>query len=661
MIPARRCAALFFLMLAGPAAAQAPRVTPSGDPSVRNDSLYALAAKPAEYAKYPDENAIFILDDGIISIEQDGRRTRTYRQVIQVLHEDALDELQERSFSWSPGRETFRLNWIRIVGADGKVISEGAAQSQESDVPAEFGDPVYSDEKVLRVSLAGGVVGAMVDYSVTFIENKAPEVPGDVYDWWGVSTGLSVRRSRYIVEAPSTMKLNLWERNLRFSRQTRESGGRTTYTWATGDMGRIRPQSFAADSNDVYQSVAIGGPVSWAEIGRWYGGLARDRYRLSPEAAQAAANAVAGARTRRDTVVALHKWVAQEIRYVSVALGEGGYRPRTPDEVVSTGFGDCKDKATLFVAALRSWDIPAATVLLASAGGVERSLPSVRQFDHAIAGIDLPEGRVFADLTVAFLPLGTQPASQEGKFGLLVRQDGSSEEVTFPIVSPQGNEERTLLRGEIDADGRFKGWMDYTVTGAPSWDLRSTMSTPFDSTDRATLTREMASKFYAGTRGDSLQLFDGKDLSVPAHIRFHISGGRAAKPSGPTWVLPHPMGSMASVATLAEQLDSEGERIFNIDAAAIHGLTRKVEEYVVDLPEGWKPHLPADVVQEGDFGRYSTTYRFSGRRLSVKRVTEGRRGVLPPDRIDDLRQWLLGIAADDATFLTIEGPPQAAR
>jgi len=59
-------AALLGLCLAVPAAhAQAPRITERGDPSVRDDTLYRLAVKPADY---PDEDAVTILDDGVVVI-----------------------------------------------------------------------------------------------------------------------------------------------------------------------------------------------------------------------------------------------------------------------------------------------------------------------------------------------------------------------------------------------------------------------------------------------------------------------------------------------------------------------------------------------------------------------------------------------------------------
>ena len=51
--------------------AQSPRVTPAGDPSVKSDTIYSLAVKPADYA---DQPYVYLLDDGIVKLEADGTR-----------------------------------------------------------------------------------------------------------------------------------------------------------------------------------------------------------------------------------------------------------------------------------------------------------------------------------------------------------------------------------------------------------------------------------------------------------------------------------------------------------------------------------------------------------------------------------------------------------
>src|SRR5262249_26755272 len=212
--------------------------------------------------------------------------------------------------------------------------------------------------KVKRLSVSGVEPGVIVDYSYTREELK-PFLAGDFFQSWSVSTGRSVKRSRFILDAPANLAVRINEKNLNFSRTTTTAGGRRIYTWATHDLAKTKGEAFAADSNNVSMSVAMSAPLTWQDIGKWYASNAKDRYAVGPTASKKLAAIVAGAKTRDDTIRAVHRWVAQDIRYVSIALGMGGYQPRAPEEVVSTGFGDCKDKATLFVASLNKLGIQA--------------------------------------------------------------------------------------------------------------------------------------------------------------------------------------------------------------------------------------------------------------------------------------------------------------
>src|SRR5579862_2367625 len=69
--------------------AQAPRITPSGDPSVRNDSIYSLAVRPRDY---PDQAFVNLLEDGVLRFEEDGRSRKTFRQVVQILSPQAAEQ-----------------------------------------------------------------------------------------------------------------------------------------------------------------------------------------------------------------------------------------------------------------------------------------------------------------------------------------------------------------------------------------------------------------------------------------------------------------------------------------------------------------------------------------------------------------------------------------
>jgi transglutaminase-like putative cysteine protease len=641
------------LVLPWAAAAQAPRITPAGDPSVRSDSIYRLAVDPADH---PDESAVYLLDDGVIVVQADGQERRTFRQVVQILKQDAVERYAEHSFSWSPDNEQVIINWIRVVRPDGSVVSAAPAQQQESDVPAEMGAPVYANRKVIRASMSGVAVGTIVDYSYTTIKKRS-WVPGDFYQWWGVSTGLSVQRSRLIVDAPASEGVRIEERNLDFPVRTDRAGDREVRTWATGNLQRIKPEAFAADSNDVYMSVAIGSPLTWDDIGRWYGALAQDRYALPPDLAAKVRAMVSGARTARDTASIIQRWVAQDIRYVSISLGIGGYQPRFPAEVVSSGFGDCKDKATLFVAALRSLGFDAATVLANSSGGAVRALPSLQQFDHAIAYVTLPGGRIYTDLTVNVLPLGLLPQALQGEFGLAVPAAGPVEEVTFPQESPAERLSRVEFTGRVEPDGRVSGRYSEETTGARQWALRDAFSSPMDSAGRANFARRIAQSWFPGARGDSLKTFNGLNLAEPARISLSVEDGRALRRSGTNWILSNPVGSGDKFTDAADALEAEPVRRFPIDAARVFGPEVDVITFRLSLPAGWRPQLPPSVHASSVFGDYQADYTFTGGVLEVTRKMSGTRGIFPPGRIGELIAWFREVGADDAPFILIEPAP----
>src|SRR2546427_11423209 len=115
----RRWSLVLFLTATSTAAAQAPRITPAGDPSVQNDTIYRLAVNPADY---PNEEFVYLLDDGVVRFEPDGRSSRTYRQVIQILNQDGAEAWGEQSFSYSRGSEPLRVNSIPGLKPNGGLI-----------------------------------------------------------------------------------------------------------------------------------------------------------------------------------------------------------------------------------------------------------------------------------------------------------------------------------------------------------------------------------------------------------------------------------------------------------------------------------------------------------------------------------------------------------
>jgi transglutaminase-like putative cysteine protease len=633
--------------------AQAPTITPNGDPSVADDTIYKLYV---DSIAYPHQSTVVLLDDGVVQVERDGRTSTTYRQVVQVLRERAVAGHREQEFGYDGDRQRFRLNWARVLSTDGRVISEKPSQMQESDVPAAMDVPTYQHAKVVRASLSGVAPGTLVDVSYT-IDTRTTDRTGDFFTSWSVTAGTTVKRSRFLVDAPADMPLTISERHLTFPRKEEVRHGRRIYTWATKDVKWVKPEQFAPDTAEQTQWISLSSPGHWSDVASWYETLAHDR-ELAPEALRdTVRRLVAHAKTRDDSIRAIHRWVAQDIRYVAIELGRGGYQPRQPATVMQTGFGDCKDKATLFVASLRAMGIDAYPVLLNAGGLVDPALTTIKAFNHEIAAVALPgkAGYQYVDLTSELNPYGTIPYPDAGEFGLLVRPDGHSEEVRIPADAP-GSDRFALLQTSVLAnDGSISGWFEQRGTGLAEQGLRQEMRSPMDSTRRAEFMRQMAANVYPDAKGDSLVVFDGKDLSATPRVAVHFHGGQAATRSGNTAILT--LGVSAGTAPfdrIADELTAAGDRELAIDAKRVVGPLTIIGVTRITLPDGWHVHLPPNDSASSVFGTYVARYKQDGRDFVVQRQISGGTGIYPPEKVGDLIAWMHAVGKDRTPFVVVD-------
>ncbi len=93
--------------------------------------------------------------------------------------------------------------------------------------------------------------------------------------------------------------------------------------------------------------------------------------------------------------------VQDEVRYVGIEVGAGGYFARPPEVVASQGFGDCKDKVLLLRVLLSRLGIASYPALAnLDEGYALRGIPpALTAFDHMILRVDIGDARYWVDPT----------------------------------------------------------------------------------------------------------------------------------------------------------------------------------------------------------------------------------------------------------------------
>ena len=614
----------------------------------------ALYASAVEAADHRGHDYVSLLEEGHLRLEEDGTEVYTGRQVSQVLTREGVDYWGELSFGYAPDRQTFKLNWLRVVGPDGTVMSEGPEHQQESTPGADSGAPIYTDNRLLQMTIAGMAPGVILDYSYT-IATHAPRLPGDVWRRWGFNGLSPVLQSRFTLDTPAEMSPLTRLENVEATARDRVLDGRRVRVWEEADVPAIELQSYLGFPNDIVKAVTVSGALTWDDVGAWYATLADGKYDLTPAIEAAHADQLRDARSWQDSLAATHRWVAQDFRYVSLALGDGAYEPRLPVEVFDTGFGDCKDKASLFVGLVRRMGLDARPVLVNSEGGVERDAPSLKQFDHMIGEVRRGGESLYFDLTHDLAPYGELPPSLQGEIGVVVSDDGHAEVVELPSANAERNRWERLIRGTLSRENRFVGSVTFTASGTEQYGLRQHFSGfgLLDEDEQATLLADLVrDNAWLSATVDSSNVFEGRDLKADVKVEVWFTSAGVLGSVGDQYTLNLPLPRFLD-ESLVSEVEAEGERVFPIDVEELYGPSAYRYALEIELPDGWRAQLPEDVAEEGAFGSYLADYRQVGTQLSLSRELSGTRGLQPPDSIEALTTWMSAIAADDVQSLTL--------
>ena len=188
-------------------------------------------------------------------------------------------------------------------------------------------------------------------------------------------------------------------------------------------------------------SVRYGGKMygfaSWSDVANFYNQLSEAGNELEPNRRirEIADSLVADAAGRDDSLKALLDYMIENIRYVSVDIGRGEFKPLPPAEVLEKKYGDCKDQSELLCSLCRAVGFRANPALMATRDipGVVLALPWPGYFNHVITAVDTSGGYFFLDASQTTCCFGNLPFNLRNRRALVC---GDSPFLEFTLTSP---------------------------------------------------------------------------------------------------------------------------------------------------------------------------------------------------------------------------------
>ena len=431
------CAALFCSVSAGAAEFwETPAFsTPAGQ------LLQAATAVHHERAT----DVVVLLDERIFVLDEQHRLTRTNRLIYRVDTPDGVERWAASASRWQPWHQARPGIRARVITPDGREHQLDQKLLNDSGT-REAGSQVYDDDHVLEGPLPAVEIGAVVEEEVTVRDEKPFFAGGSVYREF-VGRPMPVKHTRIVIDAPESLPLKRVTQLLP-NGQVKETrtAGRVRWTLEQGPMDAMRDvEPNLPSDTPSWPSVEFSSGQSWATVAAQYRALTESRIRPD-DARPLLAGLKPDGTPDRDTIAKLVARLHREVRYTGVEFGAARLIPEYPSETLRRRFGDCKDKSTLLVAALRAAGIEAYLALL-SAGDdqdISSDLPGLGMFDHAIVFVpragDIPaEGAdLWIDATADTARVGTLPAADTNRLALVIR-DGETALTRTPLMRSQDN------------------------------------------------------------------------------------------------------------------------------------------------------------------------------------------------------------------------------
>ncbi len=417
-----------------------PFAARAGEPEQTHFSADAagLYQRASQVAPPAGADVIFLDDEETVVFDTEGRTVRSWYFLYKVLTQKGAEGWGSVSSSWEPWREERPTIRVRVITPDNAV--HVLDEKTITDAPAkESQDNVFSDRRMLRAPLPAVAPGSLVEEEQTSKES-APFFGAGSVERFYFGGSVPVQQTHLVLDAPAALSLRYDIRLLPDLKPLRnEAEGRVRVTFDYGPMDTfddIDPNL----PNDLpfYPSVTFSTGDSWGQIAEAYGKIV-DKQVAGADLKSLVGKLTNGKSSRDEKASAILQYLSREVRYTGVEFGESAMVPRSPSETLARKYGDCKDKASLLVAMLRTANIPAYIALLnaGSREDVAPGLPGMGMFDHAIVYVP-GNPDLWIDATDEYARLGEIPNGDQGRLALIARPD-SNALVHTPATSSADN------------------------------------------------------------------------------------------------------------------------------------------------------------------------------------------------------------------------------
>lgn len=579
----------------------------------------------------------------------------------KVLTPDGARRLKAITFDYDPQSAYVEIKAAKIVKKCGKIIELSPTDVKDYPAPARA---IYwgARQKLLpvgRLEPGDGIWIKLYRKGFTYAllyqddDNRyVPPMKGHFYDIVEFYSRVPINRKTYEVSVPADKKLQFEFYNGEARHYAHTDNGRILYLWEKKDILPYKRESDMVAPSDVFPKLLLSTSPDWQAKSVWFYKVNEDygSFEFDNEIKRKVDEIVKGARNDWEKVSRLTHWVAEEIRYSGISMGEGeGYTLHKGTMTFLDRCGVCKDKAGMLVTMLRAAGFTSYAAMTMAGSRIDR-IPA-DQFNHSVTVLKLDGKYHLLDPT--WVP-GVRElwSSAEQQQEYLMGLPEGADLNTTPLSPPENHYLRYYIDSRIDSDGKLTASIRIETEGQSDARFRRGIGQSLLNQQKLILEWEFF-QMIPGARISGLDYLDPVDLSRPFKISFtveaddYLKKGKDADYLTPlSSVLPFSRNIFFSYVRTGLEKRKYPFRTRCSQHVEVHETVRLPGKYkVANLPEFKKV--------TGSGADFSGSIQHQGNRLTLRKTITMKKRIYPVEDWQSFRESVMEFQKPEGDILIL--------
>lgn len=368
-------------------------------------SVEELLAKRALAKKTFSSSAVILSRRGQVIVDGHGFEKSHYYNAIYIVDESAVKDYSKLISQFNSYYQEKQIDFARVITPEGKVIE---MQEDAITLVSNNNDDYFDEGKQYEFALPQLKAGSIIEYQASeqqikpYIENEwfssinfhfvkfLPNI-----NWLRIDPVLETFNT---ITLPLKTDVSIVNYNIDIAPTITKTADQRTYTWQTTKQPAVVLELDMPSLDEILPAVYLSTIKDWSTVNHWFNELYLPTQKPDQAIAALAETIFENGMSEAEKVKAVFNYIQKNVRYIGAHVNRGGYKPHLATEVLSQGYGDCKDQTVLIIALLNEVGVKAFPAMINTYPGAKfhDEVPMLN-FDHMITYVETEHEKYWLD------------------------------------------------------------------------------------------------------------------------------------------------------------------------------------------------------------------------------------------------------------------------